>query len=86
MKCLNCKYWKADEWNLSVDSGLKDPETNDAVCEKIQKLISIELGCDGYGCGGEYIDEIETNQDFFCAGFEYIEEKQRSKSVKTWVY
>lgn len=67
MKCLNCKYWKAADWNLNT--GLDRPEQNDAECEKIQMLIEIDLGCDGYGCGGEYVDEIYTNQDFFCAGY-----------------
>jgi translation initiation factor 6 (eIF-6) len=68
MKCLNCKHWKVSDYSL--DEGLKHPETNDAECERIRDLIEIELRCDGYGCGGEYVDEIWTNQDFFCAGFE----------------
>ena len=70
MKCLNCKYWRASEWNLSIDFGLKYPKTNNAEWEKIRDLIEIDLACKGYGCGGEYVDEVWTNQDFFCAGFE----------------
>lgn len=68
MKCLNCLHWKASEYQF--ESGLKYPDLNDAVCEKIKELLDIDLSCTGYGCGGESVDEVWTNQDFFCAGFE----------------
>jgi len=68
MKCLKCLHWKALKYQF--ESGVKQPEMNDAECEKIKDLLDIDLGCMGYGCGGEFVDEIWTNQDFFCAGFE----------------
>lgn len=67
MKCLNCKHWKASDYDLTT--GTENPKLNDAECEKIKDLIEIDLGCDRWECGGEYVDEIWTNQDFFCAGF-----------------
>lgn len=72
MKCLNCIHWKADEWQLDPDVKINQPDTNNAICEKINYLIEIILGYEGHiGCGGgEYIDKIYTNQNFFCAGFE----------------
>ena len=67
MICLNCAFWNADEYQLSV--GTDNPETNDAECTKIGDVIDIYLGCSGYGCGGEYVDEIYTNQNFGCTCF-----------------
>lgn len=67
MKCLTCEHWKGNDWQYTT--GLERPEYNDAECEKISSLIEIELECKGYGCGGEYVDEVWTNQDFFCAGY-----------------
>lgn len=69
LRCLNCLHWKADGYQLDKSATI-DSTTNDAECTRIQDLIEIDLDCIGYGCGGEHVDSIWTNQDFFCAGFE----------------
>ena len=66
MICLNCAFWDADEYQYEPTD---NPEYNDAVCTKIGDVIDIYLGCSGYGCGGEYVDEIYTNQNFGCTCF-----------------
>lgn len=65
---MYCTFWNADDYQYETIS-TNDPKHNNAECVKIKDLIDIDLGCDGYGCSGEYVDEIWTNQNFGCVGF-----------------
>lgn len=76
MKCLDCSHWKALDY--PYEEGSVRAEFNEAEGGKIKDLLDVELGdsCE-YGGGVGFVDDIYTNQNFFCVGF-----KRRRKAEK----